>query len=119
MINKITLSLSLFFVLWMSPSNAQEQIEYISNHDQINEIYFEEDKIWVATDGGLLELDLSGTILKKHSVLDGIGAPDVEGFLKQKGDSLLIIRADNKLFERKETAWKLYGNRKKNQFQNV
>jgi ligand-binding sensor domain-containing protein len=69
--------------------NAQK-LEYFSNHDHINELLFEEDRIWVATNGGLLELDIKGELIKKHTVLDGINSPKVEHVLRDEEGSLFI-----------------------------
>ena len=55
-----------------------QKLEYFSNHDDINQLFIEENRIWVATCGGLLELDLNANLIKKHTVLNGINAPKIE-----------------------------------------
>jgi ligand-binding sensor domain-containing protein len=72
-----------------------QQLEYFSNPDGINDFLFEEDKMWVATEGGLLELDLEGNLIKKHTVLDGINAPHVE-YLVQDEEGDLYMKTSSR-----------------------
>lgn len=72
-----------------------QQVEYFSNHDHINALFFEENRMWAATGGGLLELDLTGKLLKKHTVLDGIITAKVSKVMQLPDKKVLI---ENGLF---------------------
>lgn len=92
---KLILSIS-YLATWcfsISFCHAQ-QLEYFSNHDGINDFLFEEEKMWIATQGGLLELDLDGNLIKKHTVLDGINAARVEHIVQDAKGTRYIETSD-------------------------
>jgi len=84
---------------------SAQQLEYFSNHDRINELFFDEDKMWVATEGGLLELDLEGNLIKKHTVLDGMTDAEVEHVLRGEENRLFVGLGNDDVLVYQDGRW--------------
>jgi ligand-binding sensor domain-containing protein len=90
--NFMSQSLILFSLCFISFCVNAQKLEYFSNQDHINDLFFDEDRIWVATDGGLLELDMNVKLLKKHTVLDGLKHTILSLLRKNDNGKLCAIR---------------------------
>ncbi len=104
---KYTMLLLLIGVAIHSAKAQKAPMQYWSNTSLPKAMLIEQDRVWLATNGGILELDKNGKQLQKYTIFDGLLNENVWNIIRDEQGQLLA-QSEGGIVVLKQSKWERY-----------